>query len=109
MQDRLTWTALHYSALQGDFEPIETILSIYPESERVQALNQTNGQGENVLHFVIESDSIKCIKAVLALYPESQRLEALNMRDTRGNTVLDKMDPDTRNAITELLQTGDGY
>ncbi len=40
-------TALHLASRSDHFESIETILSLYPESERLQALGTTSQPGEN--------------------------------------------------------------
>ncbi len=97
-------TALHIATRSGNFESIETILDVYPsESERLQALNVTNCDGETVLHYAANLNNLECIKAVLSTYPESERMQAVSMQDLMGKTVLDSMKPITRNSILEWL------
>ena len=86
---------------------IETILALYPESERLQAVSTQDQHERTVLHCALYSNKVECIKAVLSIYPESQRIHALDTALLAGQngptTGLDMVHEETRDSVMEWL------
>ena len=68
---------LHLAARSGNI----VIHDLYPESERLQALDKPDDFGGTALHDADFLGNLEAIKFILALYPESDRLRAVNLQD----------------------------
>ncbi len=79
------------------------LVTLFPESQRLQALNMQDKEGKTVLHAAARSGNLECIKAILSFYPESLRMQIVNVQDREGNIVLHLMGDTTRKAIIEWL------
>ncbi len=55
-------TILHWAARFGNFEVIETLLVVYPKSERWQALNRSNRYGDTALRLVAVRTTLSASK-----------------------------------------------
>lgn len=67
---------------------ISYVLSLWPESQRLQAVSMSDRAGLTVLHHAANADNFESIKLVLYVYPEPQRLQVVNTQDDEGKTVL---------------------
>ncbi len=77
-------TILHRAA--DNPECLDTILSLYPEVERLEAVKTKTQYGETILHRV--AGKPECLDAILSQLPEHQRLEAVRTESQCGETVL---------------------
>ena len=84
--DRRGETVLHRVA--NCPQSLQLILSLLPESQRLQALSRENHYGHVVLHSAAYSGNVDSIRLVLSKYPESQRLAAVTSQDINGRTAL---------------------
>ena len=61
-------TALHRAARSGHYECVKAILSLYPETQRLEAVKATNRFGVDVWDYATESDNPdECLKVIRAL------------------------------------------
>ncbi len=64
------------------------MLRTVPETERLQTVSKTDGDGMTLLHHAAKSGNHLSIRVLLALYPESERLLVVSNTDGRKDTVL---------------------
>ncbi len=83
MQDDDGMNALHCAAHSGNFETIQYLFNLYPESQLLQVVSSKVRNGDTVLHHAPMSSCDK----ILSLLPEAQRLPAMMMEDSQGWTV----------------------
>ncbi len=82
-------TVLLFAARDGNFEIFKFILSLFPESQRLQAVSVQDREGCTALHHAAISNRMEWIDTILSIYPsESERLQALNVQTNSGETVL---------------------
>ncbi|WP_193392735.1 ankyrin repeat domain-containing protein, partial [Legionella santicrucis] len=100
-QNRYGERALHWAA--DNSEILKTILELYPENQRLEAVLVKDKCDKTVLHWAYTRAEI--LKAILELLPENQRLEAVMIQNKDGNTVLhDAADiPESLKTILALL------
>ena len=79
---------MHCAVISGDIETIKHIHSVYPESEREQAVRMQDHEGYTVWRHATQSRDPETIEYILAVMPESERLQILNMKDKNGRTAL---------------------
>lgn len=77
-------TILHAAAKEAKL--LNTILTIYPEEQRLGAVKEKNEFDLTVLHFAAQDP--ESIRMILTLYPEEERLQALNEKEHHQHTVL---------------------
>ncbi len=85
------WTGeivLHCAAYSGNLQSLETILAVYPEAERLRAVNVQDDDGWIALHCAAQSGNFESIQTILDVYPESERVQALIVANSFGETVL---------------------
>lgn len=90
-QNRYGWTVLQGAALWGNIASFETILALYPEPQRKQALCTHVEEQRTLLHCVTnrgDSGDSEFIHKILALYPESERLQVARICNIEGRTAL---------------------
>jgi hypothetical protein len=76
---------LHYAASTTP-ESLRTILSLYPENERLAAVQEQDRYGKSLLHYAASTP--ESLRTILSLYPENERLAAVKEKDTNGQSVL---------------------
>ncbi len=67
---------------------LQSIITLLPESQRLQAVNMKDRTGTTILHDFAYAGKYESMKHILALLPESQRLLAVKTQDQEGKTVL---------------------
>ena len=72
-KDRRGNTVLHYAATSKEIDCFKTILFLYPESERLHAVNIKDSY-ETTVYCAARSGNSESIKLILSLYPETENL-----------------------------------
>lgn len=78
---------LRPAAISGDFESVKTILSFYPESERLGALTNEALFEPSILNYMRDSLNFKSLTTLLELLPKHQHLDALQSMRIRNSAV----------------------
>ncbi len=96
-----------FAVLAENLAAVDLILTLYPESEHLQAVTMRDATGGTPLHCAVRSDkNLETIKLLLNSLPESQRVEAVNIQDQNGDTALQLIQSSvSRESIMELLST----
>ncbi len=91
--------------MEEPFDFIKVILESVPESQRLQAVDSQDVNGDTILHIVVSDEGkLDFIQVILEAIPESLRLQAVNTQDRNGRTaVLDIASKIAHESIMQLL------
>ncbi|VEH36229.1 ankyrin repeat domain-containing protein [Legionella sainthelensi] len=94
-------TLIHLAV--NNSESLKTILALYPENKRLEAVMIQDNYGYTAFHEAAYTP--ESLKTILELYPENQRLEAVMVKNNKGDTALHNaaMSPESLRTIIGLL------
>ncbi len=78
------------------------ILTLLPEAQRLQALDELDRSGITALHYIVQARPYDSLRTILMLLPASQRSQAVNTQSRNGNTVLNLTNGAARESILAL-------
>ena len=82
-------TLLQRAAEYGNHASLHSILTLYPESDRFNAVGDKDSfYGDTVLHRACSSKNPESIKAIIRLLPKSEHMRAVTIEDDYSKTKL---------------------